>query len=74
MELHIDNRGDKCISADSLPDEVSGTFAVYFNVTDWRWKGVMSITLHAYIDGFVRSSVGRKIDFDAELGVCPHYF
>jgi len=73
MELHIDDRGDKCISANSLPEEVSGAFAVYFNVTGWMQKGIIPVTLCAYIDGFVRSSVSKKIDFNAEPGGFPCY-
>lgn len=61
------------IPADSWPGKEGTTFTVYFNVTDWKWKGENQVELQARINGIVHSSGRKIIDFNAEPGGFPRY-
>ncbi len=63
---------DLLIGATTIPaNDWSGknvaAFSVYFNVTDWKWKGEIQVELQARIQGVVHSSGRIPIDFNVEL-------
>jgi len=65
--------GDATIHANSWPGRKTAAFTVYFNVTDWKWKGEIQVELQARIQGAVHSSGRINIDFNADPGGFPRY-
>lgn len=60
--------GATTIPANDWPGKNVAAFSVYFNVTDWKWKGEIQVELQARIQGVVHSSVRIPIDFNVEPG------
>jgi hypothetical protein len=69
LDLLID---DKKIPANHWPGKNVASFNVYFNVTEWRWKGKNQVELIAYVEGKGYSSGRITIDFNIEPGVIGH--
>jgi hypothetical protein len=65
--------GDIRIPTNSWTGREVAAFTVYFNVTDWKWKGEIQVELQAHIEGVVRSSGRIKVDFNAEPGGFARY-
>lgn len=65
LDLIID---EKTIPANHCPGKIVTAFSVYFNVTEWRWKGENQVELIAHVGGKTHSSGRITIDFDVELG------
>ena len=65
--------GAATIHANSWPGRKVAAFTVYFNITDWKWKGESQVELQARMQGAVHSSGRISIDFDAEPGGFPRY-
>jgi hypothetical protein len=65
--------GAATIHANSWPRRKVAAFTVYFNVTDWKWKGEIQVELQARIQSAVHSAGRINIDFNAEPGGFPQY-
>ena len=70
LDLIIDG---KTIPANQWQGKIATSFTVYFNVTDWKWKGKIQVDLQARIKGDVRSLVRVPVDFNVEPGGLPRY-
>ena len=65
--------GAAIIHANNWPGRKVAAFTVYFNVTDWKWKGEIQVELQARIQGAVHSAGRINIDFNVEPGGFPRY-
>ena len=65
LDLIIDG---KPIPADDWHRKNVAAFSVYFNVTSWKWKGIIQVELQARIQGVVHSWGRIPVDFNVEHG------
>jgi len=63
LDLIIDG---KPIPANYWPGKNVTAFNVYFNVTEWQWKGKNQVELIAYIGDKMQTSARIPIDFNVE--------
>jgi len=56
----------KTIPANHWPGKIVTAFNVYFNVTEWRWKGKNQVELIAYVGDKMYRSGRMTIDFNVE--------
>ena len=70
LDLIIDG---KPIPANQWHGKIVTAFHVYFEVTEWHWKGKNQVELIAHVGGKPHSSGRVTIDFNAEPGGFPRY-